>query len=316
MAIMIVPASLALADEGVVDPDDQIGQPWIDEPDKTVPGEEDEHGVAFDVPFLAEASAFLANIVDCTTGEPIDAAAVTTEYYFDEEATGPYSLSDLNRVVVWAEGYQPAEIVDLQIFPLNLFFVTINVITPREGDICLQPAGEPGQVLFDEDEEQPLPSPTPTPAESPGTSEPGECGAYEAERKVYRVAYHPAGATVARITKPNGGLETEFTFFFDRESFYKIRDRGPCTLAAGHTGSHSPWNWSAWREDGSDTSRVSFTKTVGGWPEGMSASYFERWILGACYQDLAARNLSHLRYVLGSFDAAAYYLAHIRPQLQ
>jgi len=103
---------------------------------------------------------------------------------------------------------------------------------------------------------------------------------------------------------------------FDREKFWKTRDRGPCTLAAGHSGEHNPWEWSPWREDGSEIAPVTFTKTIGGWPDGMSPTYFETWVIGSCYADLTALGLASLRYQTGSFDPKAYYEEFIEVQLE
>ena len=313
VATMCLVAAGALAEDPGGDTEDWIEPPWIEEPDETVPGEETEDGTEFTVPFFAEASTFLAQFMDCETGIAIDVVGIKTEYYFLKGAEPPYAVKDLERIIVWAEGYQPKIIDEFDVMEIPLFIMTLSIIIPRDGIICLAPSGGDVSPWFDEDEDEPAELPAPTPATP---HDPSPCGAQESERKVYRVVYHPKGADVERLTKPNGGLETRFTFHFDREQFYKARDRGPCTLDAGHAGAHSPWTWSAWRKDGSVTTRVSFTKTIGGWPQGMSSSYFERWILAASFQDLAQLGLSHLRYVLGSFDPKEYYETYIKNQLK
>jgi|GEM_PF-4757930 len=48
----------------------------------------------------------------------------------------------------------------------------------------------------------------------------------------------------------------------------------------------------------------------------MSSTYFDRWILSFCYQDLASIGLSHLKYVPGSFDPKTYYDTYVKPFLQ
>jgi hypothetical protein len=133
---------------------------------------------------------------------------------------------------------------------------------------------------------------------------------------VWKVIYHPTSVDVVRGQNDKGGLETTFYSNFNREKFWKARDRGPCGLTIGHAGQHSPWGWSAWREDGSEIDPVTFVQTVGGWPEGMSASYFERWIIGSCYQDLVGIGLTDLGYVDGSFDAREYYEEYVRSRLR
>jgi len=290
--------------------------PGYDEPGEIVPGEPTEEGVEFEIPFLGGISTLVAEFFDCLTGESIDGAETQMEFYFREDAELPYELEELERVVVWAHGYQPATIESFEIVEIPLVFMTISMIVPTEGAVCLMPAGEGVEPEFVDDEVEPEPEAAPDDPPGDEPEQPGECGQHETERKVWKVVYHSAGVDVERLTKPNGGLETRFTFHFDREQFYKMRERGPCTLEAGHDGAHSPWTWSKWQKDGSETTRVSTSKTIGGWPEGMSASYFERWVLGFCVSDLSQLGLSHLRYVLGSFDANAYYETFIKNQLR
>lgn len=319
LCVLLVIPALALAQDPGEPPKDEIDPPWMEEPDEIVPGEETEDGLEFEVPFFAGGiSTLVAQFVDCATGEPIDEGGVQTEYYFADGAQPPYGLEDLIRVVVWVPGYQPAAIEAFDVIEMPLLFVTISMIVPAEGSVCLMPAEGDPEPEFVDDEETPSPevSPDGSPDGEDEEDEPGVCGARESERKVWRVVYHPAGVDVERLTKPNGGLETRFTFHFDRVRHHKVRDRGPCVREADHTGPHRPWDWSAWREDGSETVRVSTSKTIGGWPEGMSASYVQRWVLGFCAIDLSSLGLSHLRYVLGSFDANAYYEAFIKDQLK
>jgi len=321
LGILMMAGWAAFAAEGENGDELPPEPPWYEEPGEDVTGDPTEEGIEFEIPFLGGLSTFLAEFFDCQSGEDIEGTGVHSEYYFRDGAEPPYELGDLERVVIWVPGYQPATIDSFEVMEIPLLFMTISVIVPAEGAICLMPAGDGvASEFFDgeeepdpEQEDAPLPPPTPTPSE-PET--PGQCNAYESERKVWKVVYHPAGVDVERLTKPNGGLETRFTFHFDREQFYKMRERGPCTLEAGHDGAHSPWSWSKWRKDGSETTRVSTQKTIGGWPEAMSASYFERWVLGFCWADLTSLGLSHLRYIVGSFDPNAYYDAYIKDQLK
>jgi len=293
--------------------------PWFDEPEEVVAGEPTEDGVEFEIPFLGGLSTFLAEFFDCVSGETIEGAGVHSEYYFHDGAEPPYTLDDLERVVIWTPGYQPASIESFQVVEIPLLFMTISVVIPADGAVCLMPAGDGIAAGFFDEEAEPESEPENPPLPPPTPSEqdvPGQCNEREVERKVWKVVYHPAGVDVERLTKPNGGLETRFTFHFDREQFYKVRDRGPCSLEAGHDGEHSPWSWSNWRKDGSESTRVSTQKTIGGWPEAMSASYFDRWVLGFCASDLSSLGLSHLRYILGSFDPDAYHEAYIKDQLR
>ena len=290
------------------------GEPWEEEPpDVVVPGKETEEGAEFETPFLVGVTALLAQFVDCSTGAAIAPEAVETDYYFADGATPPYEVGELERVVVWALGYVPKEITQFETFSLPILFFTITVLYPAGGQIvCLQPSSGSVAPVFVEDDVAPGPPP-PLPAPPPA---PGTCGAQEAERKVWKVVYHPTSVLVERGQNAKGGLETTFRMNFDRETFWKTRDRGACSLTAGHPGAHSPWDWSAWREDGSEIAPVTFTQTIGGWPDGMSASYFEGWVVSACYADLAARGLPTLRYITNSFDAKAYYELHIDMQLE
>lgn len=289
-------------------------EPWNKEPpDVVVPGKETEKGAEFETPFLAGVTAFVAQFIDCSTGAPIAPETIETDYYFADGATAPYATDELERVVVWALGYLPKEITEFEAISLPFLFFTITILYPTGGQVvCLTPSSGSLDATFVDGDPAPEPPP-PVPAPPPA---PGTCGAKETERKVWKVEYHPTSALVERGQNAKGGLETTFRMNFDRETFWKARDRGPCTLTAGHAGAHSPWTWSAWREDGSTIAPVTFTHTIGGWPEGMSASYFETWVVGSCYADLAALGLSYLRYVIGSFDAKAYYELHIAVQLE
>jgi hypothetical protein len=308
-------SSLLLAQVPPTDPGFPPGpeEPWDKEPpDVVVPGEKTEEGVEFESPFLIGVSSLAAQFVNCATGEMIPAEGIEAEYYFSEGAEAPYDVGDLRKIVVWASGYLPKEITEFRTFSVNLFLVTLTILYPAEGNVvCLTPSSGRLDATFADAGSDPGPVPPIPPSPAPGT-----CGTVESQREVWKVVYHPTSVNVVRGQNAKGGLETTFHLSFDREEFWKARDRGPCTLSAGHSGAHVPWEWSAWREDGSETTLVTFTQTIGGWPEGMSATYFEGWVLGFCHQDLAGMGLTTLRYVEGSFDAKAYYDLHIKPQLE
>jgi len=126
--------------------------------------------------------------------------------------------------------------------------------------------------------------------------EPGICGAWEREEHAYLAVHYPLEVIVTRGKNSKGGYETTFTDIALRVIHFKDRERGPCGKEAGHDGPHQPWTWSAWREDGIQVDVIINTTTIGGWPEGMSTSYFERWLVPAFYRDLQLEGFGHLRW--------------------
>jgi len=103
-------------------------------------GKETDQGIEFDIPFMPDFSAFvLGGVTDCDTGDPIDAADISTEFIFSATAQLPYQLTELETVIVSAPGYLPYEITQFQPLTFNLLFIQITLLMPTVPDICLLP---------------------------------------------------------------------------------------------------------------------------------------------------------------------------------
>ena len=126
--------------------------------------------------------------------------------------------------------------------------------------------------------------------------DPGICEAWEREEHAYLAEHYPLEVIVTRGKNSKGGYETTFTDITLRVIHFKDRERGPCGLEEGHEGPHQPWTWSAWREDGIQVDVITTTTTIGGWPEGMSTGYFERWLVPAFYRALQSEGFGHLKW--------------------
>ncbi|MGB2984103.1 MAG: FecR domain-containing protein, partial [Candidatus Bipolaricaulia bacterium] len=103
-------------------------------------GEVTDQGIEFDIPFLPDFSTFvLGGVIDCETGDPIDASSITTQFIFSAAAQPPYQLIDLSAVIVSTPGYLPLEITQFQPLTFNLLFIQITLLMPTVPDICLMP---------------------------------------------------------------------------------------------------------------------------------------------------------------------------------
>jgi hypothetical protein len=113
-------------------------------PTHSVPGQSGPSGgVQFPTPFIISITGLLIDkVTDCATGAAIPPEKLTAEFVFREGAHPPFQLSQLEKIIIKAEGYQPKEItsfmtMQFQFGPLRLIF-----IIPLERTICLSPLQE------------------------------------------------------------------------------------------------------------------------------------------------------------------------------
>ena len=113
-------------------------------PTEDVPGGEGtEEGTEFETPFLPDISTFvLGDVLDCETGVLIDPIVLRTEFEFAAGAQAPYSLDQLEQVLIHAPGYHPYAITAFHPYTISLLFVQVTILTPEETSICLEPIRE------------------------------------------------------------------------------------------------------------------------------------------------------------------------------
>ena len=154
------------------------------------------------------------------------------------------------------------------------------------------------RVVFVEDPEVEPPEPASIrpPSQRPHipSDSPDICWAWEQELNAYAAVFYPLMVEVTRGTNSSGLPETTITDITLRIIHFKERERGPCVKEKGHEGSHQPWTWSAWREDGIDTDVIRTTVTIGGWPTRASSDFFERWLTRSWHDGLAIIGLGKL----------------------
>jgi hypothetical protein len=114
-------------------------------PSHSVPGQSGPSGgVQFPTPFIISITGLLIDkVTDCATGAVIPPEKLTAEFVFRNGAHPPFQLSQLEKIIIKAEGYQPKEItsfmtMQFQLGPLRLIF-----IIPLERTICLPPLSPP-----------------------------------------------------------------------------------------------------------------------------------------------------------------------------
>ncbi len=234
-------------------------------------GDEDDETVTFDTPWVQIAGTNLERVTDCVTGEEIPATEIYVQYVGSEGQTEP-SFEELDHIVIGADGYEPIVVPrgEFSTVTINLGFLTFIVIAFSNPTPCLAPAegcGGCGIILLN----PPLPGPLPV-VQPPPTPPPAECGAKE-ERwgRICRLA-QVIDTTAQCTTKPNGGHITviETTYSFKEYQEYQVR--GPCELDSGHTGSHSPWSWSAPAMVLRSETQATGRAVIGGCPARISES--------------------------------------------
>jgi len=104
------------------------------------PGQPGHNGsIQFYTPFIIGITGLLINkVTDCATGAAIAPEKLTAEFVFADGAQPPFHFSQLKKIIIKAEGYQPKEITSFMTMQFNLFILVFTFIVPLEGDICLQ----------------------------------------------------------------------------------------------------------------------------------------------------------------------------------
>jgi hypothetical protein len=97
-------------------------------------------GIQFYTPFIIGITGLLINkVTDCATGVAIAPEKLTAEFVFADGAQPPFHFSQLKKIIIKAEGYQPKEIIKLMTMQFSFGFLKLILIIPLEGDICLLP---------------------------------------------------------------------------------------------------------------------------------------------------------------------------------
>jgi hypothetical protein len=95
-------------------------------------------GVLFTTSFMIGITGLLLGPVkDCATGEIIEPGRLSAMFVFPTEAQRSLHWSQLIKVVLSAEGFQPREITQFTIFRLTLGFLTLTFVIPIEAHICV-----------------------------------------------------------------------------------------------------------------------------------------------------------------------------------
>jgi len=95
-------------------------------------------GIEIQTTFMAGVTSLLLDkVTDCETGGEIDATLLGTEFVFTSGAKPPYDLTDLDKVIVKAEGYEDTAIRSFTPMQFSLVFFQVTALVPDEADICL-----------------------------------------------------------------------------------------------------------------------------------------------------------------------------------
>jgi hypothetical protein len=110
-------------------------------PTHSVPGQSGPSGgVQFPTPFIISITGLLIDkVTDCATGAVIPPEKLTAEFVFREGAHPPFQLSQLEKIIIKAEGYQPKEITSFMTMQFQLGPFGLIFIIPLERTICLPP---------------------------------------------------------------------------------------------------------------------------------------------------------------------------------
>jgi len=129
-------------DEGLLPPEEPYVPPdeWKDNPYEDY---EPEEGYEIEVPHIAGISTIaIDEVLDCETGEAIPYESLTLRVIYCEGSSSPYSVDDIEGIVVWAPGYEPRIITELEPVEFGVLFFTVTILVPLETPICLVPSRE------------------------------------------------------------------------------------------------------------------------------------------------------------------------------
>ena len=104
------------------------------------PAETTNQGIQVPAPIFGVSGMLFDQVTDCETGEEIDPSLLQTEFVFRSGAQAPYDLSELEKVIVKAEGYTPREMTNFSPMQVSLGFLQVSLLIPAEQSICLSPA--------------------------------------------------------------------------------------------------------------------------------------------------------------------------------
>jgi len=141
LAVAIAATFAGLASLGQVPGPPIPGEPGLGEPVPGKPGPGEQ--VQFDTPFIVGITAFLVGrITDCLTGDLIPPEMVTAEFILTEGKEPPFTMEDIQMVILSAGGYASEVITEFIPFRVSLFFVEIVYVVPVQQAVCLVPLAE------------------------------------------------------------------------------------------------------------------------------------------------------------------------------